>query len=469
MSRSLKAAALFAVVVMVGCAPKRDFTPAAVPSWNVVQQMTLAPPESFSSGERRRFEDGWSALQQGNLESAASNLSRLGRKYGRSPEVTTALGFLELRLGSWPASVRYFSAALVERPGFGPAESGHFLAALATGNEEQAYARLLRIREASPDDPLIDRYASTLQVNVAEARLGTARKLMEQGLNEDAAGAYARALEVAPEVGGLYIEAAEAAHAAGLHARAVVHAERATELEPRNGEAFRILGEARYASGNLPGALEAYRAAARLSPRDPDVTARFDAIEAEYEEENLPSEYEGIVEADRLTRQQLAALLYLELRDAYDGVPETTRVIATDIGDSWAQTFIRHVVGTGILEVFPNHMFQPQAFVRRADLADGLAAAIEILAPTAYEMARESSRFDQNFPDLSSENIHYESAALSISLGLLMARASGDFAAAEAVSAVEVLAALREPNPQSLVSGSEAVSAVEVLAAHMAP
>ena len=451
MSRGLEASAFVVVVVMVGCAPTRVFTPATVPSWNVVQQMTLAPPESLSDGERRRFEDGWSALQQGDLESAESNLSRLGRKYGRSPEVTTALGFLELRLGRWPASERYFRTALAEHSGFGPAESGYFLTALAAGNEEQAYARLLRVQEASPDHPLIERYASTLQINVAEARLGTARELMERGRNEEAASAYARALEVAPEVGGLYIEAAEAARAAGLHAQAVAHAERATELEPQNGDAFRVLGEARYARSNLTGALEAYRVAARLSPRDADVLARFDAIEAEFQEKNLPPEYEGIGEADRLTRQQLAALLYLELRDAYDGVPETTRVIATDIGDSWAQTFIRHVVGTGILEVFPNHMFQPQAFVRRADLADGLAAALEILAPTAYDLARESSRFDQNFPDLSSENIHYESAALSVSLGLLMARAGGDF------------------GPQNLVSGSEAVSAVEVLAAHMAP
>ena len=450
-SRGLQAAAFVAVIVTFGCAAKRDFTPVTVPSWNVVQEMMLSPPKNFSDGERRRFQEGWSALQLGNFDTAESNLSRLGRKYGRSPEVTTALGFLELRLGRWPASERYFSIALAERSGFRPAESGYFLAALATGNEELAYERLLQVREASPDHPLVDRYASTLQVNVAEARLGTARELIEQGLNKDAASAYARALEVAPEVGGLYIEAAEAAHAAGLHAQAVIHAERATELEPRNGGAFRILGEARYATDNLTLALEAFRAAARLSPRDADVIARFETIEAEYEEQNLPPEYEGIRDADRLTRQQLAALLYLELRDAYDGVPETTQVIATDIGDSWAQTFIRHVVGTGILEVFPNHMFQPQAFVRRADLADGLAAAIEVLAPTAYDMARRSSRFRQHFPDLSSENIHYESAALTISLGFLMARASGDF------------------DPQSLVSGSEAVSAVEVLAAHMAP
>ena len=39
------------------------------------------------------------SLLYGNLDTAESNLSRLGRKYGRSPEVTTALGFLELRLG----------------------------------------------------------------------------------------------------------------------------------------------------------------------------------------------------------------------------------------------------------------------------------------------------------------------------------------------------------------------------------
>ena len=86
-------------------------------------------------------------------------------KYGRSPEVTTALGFLELRLGRWPASERYFRTAL----GGAFQDLGRQRAATSSRrsrreNEEQAYARLLRVQEASPDHPLIE----TLRFHLAD-------------------------------------------------------------------------------------------------------------------------------------------------------------------------------------------------------------------------------------------------------------------------------------------------------------
>ena len=161
--------------------------------------------------------------------------------------------------------------------------------------------------------------------------------------------------------------------------------------------------------------------------------------------------YLEIRDAERVTRAALAALFYLELRSAFDGVPEGASVIATDIGTNWASTFIRGVLGVGILEVYPNHTFQPQGFVRRLELSEALARALEGFAPEAYRAAMDSSRFEQNFPDLASSNPGYEAAALAVSLGLLMVSENGDF------------------EPQGFVSGAAAVSAVAALAAQLTP
>ena len=125
-------------------------------------------------------------------------------------------------------------------------------------------------------------------------------------------------------------------------------------------------------------------------------------------------------------------------------------MIATDIADSWASTYIRRVLGVGILEVYPNHMYQPGGFVRRFDLADALSRALETFAPEAYRAAKESSRFDQSFSDLMPANRRYDAAALAVSLGLLTAREDGAF------------------EPQGFVSGTEAAFAVETLSAHVA-
>ena len=231
--------------------------------------------------------------------------------------------------------------------------------------------------------------------------------------------------------------------------RAVRHARQATELEPDNADAFRILGEAHYAADELAGAYEAYRTAVELKPRDPEIRSRFESIERAYEEEHLPPEYLGIKEAERVTRAQLAALFYLELRSAFDGASSGERVIATDIASSWASTFISRVLSVGILEVYSNHMFQPQGFVRRVDLSEALARALERLAPSVYAEAIGSTRLDQQFPDLPASNPAYESAALAVSLGLLGVGESGEF------------------EPQAFVSGDQAVSAVEALATHL--
>ena len=435
----------------IGCAAKRDYTAATVPGWDIVQGMVLEPPPALSSGQQQDFEQGWRDVQQGNLEAAASELESLSRRFGRSPQVVTARGYLELRLGSVLAAERYFQTALRELPTYGPAQGGYVLAALAAGNDELAYDRLARLERDYPQHPFVDRYQTTLQVNVAESRLARARELNREGRYGEAAAAYLKALEAAPEVGALYLEAAEAELGAGLTDRAVRHANQATELESGNADAYRILGEAHYLGGELAGAYEAYRVAAELSPTDVEIRQRFASIEREYEEEHLPPEYLEIRDAERVTRAELVALFYLELRSAFDGVPEGASVIATDIGTHWASTFIRRVLGVGILEVYPNHMFQPQGFVRRLELSEALARALERLAPEAYRAAMDSSRSEPNFPDLASSNPRYETAALAVSLGLLIVSENGDF------------------EPQGFVSGAEAVSAVDALAAHLTP
>lgn len=415
--------------------------------------MELEPPDELSAGRQQDFAEAWRQVQGGNLQDAASELEDLSRRYGRSVEIATARGFLELRLGGSPAAAadRYFQTALRERPGYGPALSGYLLTALSMGDDELAYDRLDMLRTHYPQHPLVERYETTLQVNVAETRLRRARELSGAGRYEDASAAYVAALEVAPEVGALYLEAAEAELAAGLTDRAVRHARQATELEPDNAAAYRVLGEAHYAAGELEDAYEAYLVAAELNPRSVEIRARLSVVEREYEDEHLPAEYTEIEDAERVNRGQLAALLYIELRDELEQASTATSVIATDIGNSWASDYIRPVLALGILEVYPNHMFQPGGQVRRIELAEALARALERLSPASYRAATGSSRFGQEFSDLSPSNPRYESAALAVSLGLMMVRGDAAF------------------EPQGFVSGAEAVAAVEALSAHLAP
>lgn len=439
------------LLLAASCAPKRSYVAAPVPDWDVAESLAIAPPGALSSGAREDFRLGWTALREGRLAEAADKLEDLRPRYGDVPQVSAALGFLELRLGRRDGAERDFERALMAEPDYGPAESGLVLVALAESNEELAYQRLLRLEKTHPQHVLVDRYGMMLRVNVAELRLREARELGREGRHAEAAEAYLKALEVAPEAGALYLETAREELAADMADRAVLHARRATELEPRSAEAFRTLGDASYARGDLVTAVAAYREASSLSPGDEELRSRLEVVEREFEREHLPAQYLEIPDATRLTREQLAALLYVKLRSAFDEAERRSNVIAMDISDSWASAYIRRVVGAGVLEVFPNHLFQPRAFVTRLDLARALDAALEALAPEVREAAIRSDAFAQEFTDLPRENPDYEAAAVAVSLGLLPPGEGGGFDA------------------QAFVSGAEAARAVDALAAHMTP
>ncbi len=439
-----------AALGMIHCAPKRAFVPHTVADWDLVERMGLEAPAELPASEQAAFDRGWQSLLSGRLDAAASDIEPLARRYGKSPEIAAAAGFLDLRLGEPQDAERKFQTALREEPELGPAQSGYFLVALQQGNEERAFERLLRLEKSFPHHDLVDRYGATLRANVAEARLDSARELMRERKYDQAAREYLRALEVAPQAGALYLEAAEAELEAGYPERAVVHAGRAAELEPTNADAHRMLGEACYRNDDFAGAARALAAASALRPEDAELRVRLEAVERSLRETTLPEEYLGIRDSGRLTREQLAALLYVDLREAFDASTMRNNVIATDVAESWASPYILRTVGAGVLEVFPNHTFQPNAFVSRLELASALFHTLENLAPEAFESARASSGAPE-FADLARQNPGYEAAALSVGLGLLAPGEGSSF------------------EPRRIVTGQEAASAVAALRVHMTP
>ena len=322
--------------------------------------------------------------------------------------------------------------------------------ALQAGDEERAFERLVRLEENFPQHDLVDRHAAGLRVNVAEARLSAAREKMRDRKYDEAAAEYLKAIEVAPQAGSLYLETAEAELAAGDSERAAMHARRAAELEPQNADAHRLLGEASLRGGDLASAAKAFASASALRPGDAALRSQLEEVERSLRESTLPAEYEEIRDAERLTREQLAALLYVDLREAFDASEERQIVVATDVSESWASDYILRTVGAGVLEVFPNHTFLPNAFVDRLELASALSRALEKLAPETFGAARGSA-IRQEFSDLAPQNPAYGAAALSVSLGLLAPGEEGAF------------------EPRRIVTGSEATSAVAALREHMTP
>jgi tetratricopeptide (TPR) repeat protein len=418
-----------------------------VPAWEFVRnEFPEAPPE-LPERDRRDFERGWRALMEGNLESAAGELERLERRHRDNPSVKSALGYLELRMGARREAMLHFASALKGAPALSSARAGWVIVALAEGREDVAFERLLMLEEQHPEHTLVRDYLPNLQLKLAESKLQSARSLRQQKRYPEAAEAYREALRIAPAAVGLYVEAAEVELMSGEPEDAAAHAAKALELEPESVSLYRLRGDALRAAGELELAIEAYEKARELRPEDSSLVALVEEMQRMLERESLPTEYLEISRVERITREQLAALLFIRLRSIIENAGASAPIIATDIADSWAREFIRQVVAAGILDVFPNHTFQPQAFVKRGELAVALKAAID-LAPVRQN--------DELLPepvirDVSPENLNYRSVALVVSLGLLRTVEGGRF------------------EPLRFVSGREAVDAVEALATRITP
>jgi hypothetical protein len=151
----------------------------------------------------------------------------------------------------------------------------------------------------------------------------------------------------------------------------------------------------------------------------------------------MPEEYRHIAEAPRVTRADLAALVAVRVRALQRVGPGEPRV-AVDISLSWARDYVARVLALGIMDVYPNHTFQPGAVVRRADLARAVARTLDSLGRPRSPGPAPT--------DMSPSHLDYDAVERVLGAGLMGLTASGAF------------------EPWRPVSGNEAIEVVDAVA-----
>jgi hypothetical protein len=189
-------------------------------------------------------------------------------------------------------------------------------------------------------------------------------------------------------------------------------------------------------------AAEIYRALLATDPADPLAREGEKAAREELELLSMPEEYRQIVAAPRVTRADLAALVAVRvpaLRRLGPGDPR----VALDIGASWAREQVARVLALGIMDVYPNHTFQPGALVRRVDLARAVARTLDRLGwpPSAGPPPG----------DMSPSHLDYAAVQRVLGAGLMGLAESGGF------------------EPWRPVSGREAIEVVDAVSRLVGP
>ena len=430
-ARAATTALALALVALAGGCAKRVKAP--IPEGEDYVRPAVAPSE-VPPQEAKALDEAWREVLSGDTASAVRRYQRL---LARRPDLVparTGLGYARLRAGRLEEAASAFASVLAARPEDLSALVGAGSAAFRRGDLDGAVAFYRSAQALVPEDALVRRRLTTLKLQATERRMGLAKAALERGDTEAAAREYSAALEAAPEVAGVRLALADllAARGDAPGAIALLEADPSGDRQVRLRLAALLMGEQEY--GRAAGA---YRGLLASAPADPEAREGDKAAREGLEALSMPEEYRLIAEAPRVTREDLAALIAVRIR-ALGRLGSGEPRVALDIGASWAREQVARVLALGVMDVYPNHTFQPGAIVRRADLARAAARVLDRLGwPRSAGPAPT---------DMSPSHLDSEAVSRVLGAGLMALATSGAF------------------EPWRPVSGREAIDVVDALA-----
>jgi tetratricopeptide (TPR) repeat protein len=385
-------------------------------------------------------DEGWRYLQSGDLAAAGRAFAAVSG--GGFYPALTGDGWVAVARGDYAGAAVAFGAALDAAPAYVPALVGQGQAELAQGRDAEALAAFERAVAADPSLVDLRRRADLLRVRVLQGVIDTARRARDAGDLAAARTAYLAALDASPATAFLYRELGAVEQARGDLDAALGRYREALALDAGDVDAAVGEGEALAGQGDHAGAIAAFTRAAGLGPA-PDLAARIDAGLLRSRDALLPPEFQAMGGAAAVTRGDLAAVIGVRLGAVLD-TASPVQVVVTDIRDHWAQAWVAQVIRAGVIEEFPNHTFQPQAPLRRVELAAAVRRVVELLAPSRPTLgAALAARPD--IADVAATHLGYPAVAAAVASGVLDLR-EGRFGVNSPVSgaeAIEVVARLQ--------------------------
>jgi tetratricopeptide (TPR) repeat protein len=428
--RQRVAALVVASALAVSCAP-----PPPAPRLPETEDYVFpsAGRGELKPAEVRKIEEAWKLVLAGD-PAGGRGFEKILRDRPKLVPATTGLAYARLRAGRAAEASRLFGMVLDERAEYLPALVGAGGAALRQGDADAALGFYRRAQAVAPSDAVVRRRLPQLKLQVTEKRVAQARQDIEQGNTEKAMTEYRVALDAAPEVGGIRLELANLMLAQGDASGAAS----LLEQDPVEDRPVLLrLGEILVGMQDYARATSVYRKLLARDPRDEEALRRSREVRDAQELLLMPEEYRRIATTARLTRADLAALVDVKVT-ALRRVAEREPKVAIDISGSWARDHIADVLALDIMDVYPNHTFQPGAMVRRSDVARALGRVLDLLRWPRTSTAPVPS-------DMSPANVAYDRVERVLAAGLMDVSPTGAF------------------EPWRPVTGPEAIDAIEAL------
>jgi len=390
-----------------------------------------------------RHKAGWLWLQAGDLKAAERNFeSALKLSHGFYP-AEVGLGYVSLARKELDEASTHFDRAVVANPRYVPALVGRGEALLGLGQRDMALKSLEAAVVADPGQSALRTRIEVLRVRGLQEDVADARKATEAGRLDQARRLYDQAIAASPDSPFLYRELADVARRQGDLDTALRQAQKALELEPTDVRAQVLLGDIYEAQMDAAKAVTAYEAALALEPNEA-LERKVDGLREGLALAAMPMEFKAIESSATLSREQLAALVGVRLDGLFKRAPRQNAVVITDTRGSWAIPWIMSVTRVGVMEVYPNHTFQPGAIVRRGDLAEAASRVLSLIAVEQPGLASAWRSTKRQFTDVPPAHLSYPAASVAVEAGVMQPLEDGSFQLSRLVTGAEAVAAVKK-------------------------
>jgi tetratricopeptide (TPR) repeat protein len=407
---------------------------------------TGAYPEYVAPSERgepaavvAQVQQAWTALQANDLRTASREAAAATTRAPASVAAGTMQGYVALASRRHAEALAAFDASLARRRNDVPSLVGRGYALVELDRDLEGLEALQAALDADRSLAEVRRRAETVRLRAVDEAVSEARSARAAGRLDDARARYARAIELSPESAFLYRDRAAVERQQNRLSEAIADLRRAVSLDPSDPEGLAALGSALAAAGELREAEKAYQQAYALDPSD---TIRLDLgrVRQQQRDAALPRQVRDIESRGQVTRGDLAALLGVRFESLLRAAPSAPLVI-TDLTDDWSRSWIMTVAGTGVMEPYANHTFQPAAPALRADMAAASWRLLAIAAP-ARPALRPYLEERPRIADVGQTHPFYTAAASAVASGVMPLLDGGRFNGSGSLSGADAAAAV---------------------------
>lgn len=433
-------AALMMAALTAACGPRVALVSPGPPRYP--NYLFPAVPEALAGMVGvAQHQRAWELLQAGDLPAASKGFAAALTGASGFYPASVGLGYVDLAARRYETALARFGEVLTDVPSYAPAWVGRGEALLGSERETEALEAYESALVADPSLGGVRRRIEVLRFRSVQKAVTMAQLARAAARYGEARQAYELALTLSADSGLLYRGLASVERELGLLGQALDHVRHANELEPDVAAGLALQGDIHEALGDLEGAERAYASAYRVE-RSAEHRARLDRIRARVIVAGLPPAYRAIPETSEITRAELASLIGVGLEAVLAAAPRDGTILITDTRGHWAAAWVQAVSHAGVMEVFANHTFQPDAVVQRSELGHVVSRLLTVIGSVAGAGQLDWRTTRLTFADLDPGNLRYPAASVAVASGVLPMLEGDTFQLTRVVSGREAIAAV---------------------------